>query len=111
EYVIPRNPSGRDQPLTFSGINASTSPDGRSLAFIGGPSGDLVVRNLDTGQERTYPHAVTRRSTPPRWFHDGSSVIVVTKEGDASSGEVFSRVDLQAGTFQPLVARSTNGQV
>ena len=60
EYIVSRMPAAGERPVVFQGLSASWSRDGRSVAFVrGGPQGpelDLMIRDIATGQERSYRH-------------------------------------------------------
>ncbi len=83
------------------------SPDGKSIAFKRHHPGsedayDLVVRSLETGEERTYLTSLgTSGSGAPVWFHDGSGVM--TGIGAAPQRSLH-RIDLKSGDFKELPA-------
>ena len=112
-FLIHRNPAQGESPLAFIGQGASWSPDGRSLAFIkpsatGAP--ELIVRSVDTGEERSYRQAGMPIVTP-RWLHDGSGVIVqINAQVDGRQASAFHFVDVQTGTFRRLFDRDANGR-
>jgi Tol biopolymer transport system component len=85
---------------TFTGSRfPAWSPDGKAVAFVRGlrgnlGSGDLVVRSLETGQERIYPGTVFRGEL--MWLPDGKSLLVpMTRRNQVS----LYRVNLDAGEF------------
>lgn len=104
-----------DRALIFPGLSASWSRDGR-LAFFRErpalePASDLIIREVTTGQERSYRRAGLMTTGSPLWLNDGSGVIVVVTEQDSgSSVEAFYRLDARSGTFQRLFARDANGR-
>ncbi|MEX2178140.1 MAG: hypothetical protein WD801_05490 [Gemmatimonadaceae bacterium] len=104
------------EPLTsnFIGRNrrAVWSPDGSRVAFIsmrgvGISEPHLVVRAMDTGEERSHglPFQVFNRATRPAWTADGSGVLL---EGGATGDPAPSdfrrmtyRVDVSSGAIEP----------
>lgn len=112
EYVVNRRPAQGERVVTFVGLSASWSRDGRAVAFVRGTNGsdlDLIVRDLDTGQERSYQHAGIS-VVSPRWLSDGSGVIVVVNERlNGQEVPSFQLVDLRTGTFRHLFDRDASG--
>jgi Tol biopolymer transport system component len=112
-YVLPRNPSAADRPLSFPGLSSSWSPDGRSIAFVRGNSGrelDLIVRDVETGEERSYRHEGIGVQSP-RWMPDGSAVLVIVNEQvDGRARATFQIVDLRTGNFRRLFDRDAHGR-
>lgn len=87
---------------SFVGIRPTWSPDGKSIAFKRHHPGstetyDLVVRSLETGDERAYGAS---GNGAPLWFHDGKSVLTGNRRADGTL--TFYRVDLQTGNFKDL---------
>jgi Tol biopolymer transport system component len=84
---------------TFTGSrDAAWSPDGKAVAFRRGlrgryGTGDLVVRYLETGQEKTYAGEV---SGDLMWFPDGKGLLVSMIR--AGRNKLY-RVDLGTGEF------------
>ena len=115
EYIVSRTPAAGERPVVFQGLSASWSRDGRSVAFVRGetqgPELDLVIRDVASGQERSYRHAgITNVS--PRWLPDGSGVILLIREPPgADSKRVFYMVDAQTGAFRRLFDRDSGGRV
>jgi Tol biopolymer transport system component len=75
------------------------SPDGKSLAFTRQRGGvntgnDLVVRSLETGQERKYVGADA--NLQPMWFPDGKNLLVPVKQ---QGRVVLQHVNLETGEF------------
>ncbi len=83
------------------------SPDGQYLAYVSqryGPFGRrssfIVVRSLETGEERELPPKVNMGALPHvRWSPDGRSFAVFG--GDTNRG--IYRVDVQTGQVTPIV--------
>jgi len=113
EFITSRAPSPSERPLVFSGLSGSWSRDGRSVAFVRGTSNfdlDLVVRDLTSGQERSYPHAGISVESP-HWMPDGRALVVIVNERvDGKQRPSFYRVDLASGNFQRLFAVSADGR-
>ena len=78
------------------------SPDGRRIASVtGGPRDAVVVHSLDTSADQTYAlGGVTRRPSRPRWYHDGSALLVRGRDG---SRTVLVRIDLRTSAVSRLV--------
>ncbi len=112
EYILPRNPAPNDRPLHFEGLSGTYSPDGRSLAFVRSTGGLLlIVRNLETGQERSFRRDGLS-AVSPRWLHDGTGVIVtIDDEAGGRSARTFYLVDIRSGEFRRLFERDGNGRV
>jgi len=97
----------------FAGLSAAWSRDGRSVAFVRGQSGvtlDLVVRDVVTGQERSYQHGGIGVQSP-RWMPDGTALIIIVNEKvDGKQRPAFYRVDLAGGNFDRLFPVNTDGR-
>lgn len=86
--------------LRFEGVNSlpSWSPDGKWLAYVSqrGPlpvgwgSRVLVLRSLETGEERVLTPKLDRLSVPlhnpPQWSPDGRTLLVVGRDVKGSQG-------------------------
>jgi Tol biopolymer transport system component len=98
--IGPQSPSGRAEE-TFVGAGPSWSPDGKSIA-VGRPgiSGneEIVVRRLDTGDERTLKSPAVV-SFPFTWFADSRSLLVVAVEDSRRS---WYRVNVDTGGVEKL---------
>ena len=108
ELIAERNPAGARVVQTFKGMSGSWSR-GNKLAFVraGAQGDDLIIRSLDSGDERLYPHAGMSRVSP-RWLHDDSGVVVwIEPEGDGGRSGAFYLVNVDSGTFKWLFARDT----
>lgn len=93
-----------------SNFGTSLSPDGRYLAYYShrpaGPRSDhvLVIRTLETDQERDVPLMLPVRSTffyGPMWFPDGRSALVTFMEPQKPY-LTFYHVDLTTGEAERL---------
>ncbi len=111
EYIVNRNPSPGERPVTFLGLSASWSRSG-SVAFVrnNGNELDLIIRDVTTGHERTYRHPGIGVQSP-RWLPDGSGVIVlVNPQGVGEKRAAFYLADVQTGNFRRLFDRDANGR-
>jgi Tol biopolymer transport system component len=94
--------SGGHVTESFIGIRPTWSPDGKSVAFKRHHPGsadayDLVVRSLESGEERTYPTSIgTTGPGAPVWFHDGKSIMT-------GFGEAIYRVDEKTAEFKQVL--------
>jgi Tol biopolymer transport system component len=79
------------------------SPDGRFLAFIllREPNRTVVVRSMDTGEERELQVGERTIRGPLRWTPDGKAVVVPASE--AGKGENLLRIDVQTGQLTSLM--------
>jgi Tol biopolymer transport system component len=95
---------------SFIGVGPTWSPDGKSIGFKRHHQGtaneyDLVVRSLETGNERTYlTNLGTSGGNGPAWLHDGKAVmtgILKKTKHEQEPGDLYSphRVDLTTGEF------------
>lgn len=100
----------------FVGANRwpSWSPDGKFIAvqrFIwdtmgnieSGPGPDLVIRSLETGEEKTFSNLPSNRwmTGQATWFRDGKTLLLPISDQQAQIS--FYRLDLVSGEFKPLV--------
>lgn len=97
----------------FEGSNlaGALSPDGRRLAYVSrrgplleGPgSMAVVVRALDTGEERDFHSTLHLSGRRPvlRWFPDGESILLTAAEGGTWT---LSRIHAETGAVAPLAA-------
>lgn len=111
EYIVNRNPSPGERPVTFLGLSASWSRSG-SVAFVrhNGNELDLIIRDVETGQERTYQHPGIGVQSPSG-LPDGSGVIVlVNPGGQEEKRATFYLADVQTGNFRRLFDRDANGR-
>ncbi len=94
----------------------SFSPDGRYLAYYvqrgdrndwepGGVT--LVIRSLQTGEERDVPVKLFQVASPIRWFSDGRSVLVSAWNSDPRVD--FYKVDTQTGDYRLLLKNTDSG--
>ncbi len=114
--VVERTGAGANVVQAFSGAVPNISPDGRFVALAA--TDGVVVRSLDTGEERLYEHAGLGFGTGGqylhnRWLPDSSGLIVwITQDGDGGrTGGSFYHLDRATGAFTWLVQRITPGQV
>lgn len=85
-YLIDANGTNRRR-LVQDAHSPAWSPDGRQIAFIGGP-GDLYVLDADGGE----PRRLTQGATAPVWSPEGSK-IAVTIPGEENFTET-SHIDV-----------------
>lgn len=107
--IAERRSTGTRIERTFSGAGGTWFKGDRFAFVRPGPQGnDLIVRSLETGQERAYKHPGISLE-PPRGLSDGSGVIVyVQPAGDGGRpGGAFYRVDVNTGDFGRLFAKDT----
>jgi Tol biopolymer transport system component len=117
--VLERHPSGPGGQApakaitTFPGSGGKWSPDGRSIAFWRSAGTlNLVVRDLDSGEERLYSRTGIRL-LPPVWFQDGSRILVTvieTPEGEEPQKGAYYSVNVQTGAFDRLFPTHTAGR-
>ncbi|MHC4595122.1 MAG: tetratricopeptide repeat protein [Planctomycetota bacterium] len=98
-------------PARFVGNNVSPawSPDGEYLAYYrlsgGGDRGIMVIRSLETGEERELSPPIAGPSgwfanAPMRWSPDGHSILRI---GWHESKNGIYLVDVETGNFTPIV--------
>ena len=96
-----------------SNWGATLSPDGQSLAFYSQrPGPTLVIRNSESGQERTFLIDMGRiKEAPgepgPQWFPDSDAVLVWVEQND-QLGRVFFRVNAETGAAERLGVSKAN---
>jgi Tol biopolymer transport system component len=114
EFVAERNPAGSRIVETFKGQSGTWSR-GNRLAFIrrGGTGvADLIVRAMDTGEERTYLREGGISVQSSRWLHDDSGLIVFRNEQlEPGTGGVFYRVDVASGEWTRLFTKNSTDYV
>lgn len=110
-YLADRRPASSDRVTVLEGLGVSWSRDGRQLAMMRQTSGQtdmtLVVRDLATGQERSY-HTPGLAMYTPQWLPGDTHVVVVV--GEPHGGRTVRachRLDLATGTFTRLFPRDT----
>jgi Tol biopolymer transport system component len=102
-----------------SNLGAVWSPDGRKLAYfsrrgptlVGPGNMAVVIRSLDTGEEREFFSNLefNRRAPIARWFPDGQSLLLSTQDNQGRGS--LHRMDAQTGTVTPLLqALSASGR-
>ncbi len=97
---------------TFVGQNqrAAWSPDRKWIAYHSrrghsryGPGAmSLVVRSVETGEEKVFPSNLQVVRSRPVWFHRGSAIL--EPAGDPQGKISFHKVDLGTGKFELLRA-------
>jgi Tol biopolymer transport system component len=104
QYITARGPAGSTVLQSFPGMVGSWSRTNR-LAYYGGPS-SLIVRDMGTGEERTYRRDGLARVSP-QWLEGTNALVVfVNPEAPGQSGD-FYRLDLASGTSTRMFARDT----
>ena len=104
----------------FWGTNMgpSWSPDGQYLAYhswrgplkIGVPGAlTIVIKSARTGEERDLPVKL-QQAGPVRWFPDGKSFLVFTREDQEGQPHGFYRVNAESGEVS-LIKTVTTGQL
>jgi len=86
------------------------SPDGKSLAYYssseGGGHGIVVIRSMETGQEREIPLETEYgilAAFSMRWSPDGRSILTSQPDGG------LAQLDVASGKFTPIVPPSVRG--
>ena len=94
-----------------SNFNPAWSPDGQSLAYLsrrrpgrGGDSLALVIRSVKSGEEREVPMKIrpAHALSPLRWFPDGRSLLVPSRNELQRRRLGYYRVDLGSGNAELL---------
>ena len=97
----------------FPGEAASWSFDGKAIAFLreaGAAGYQLIVRSVDSGEERSYPHDNVSNMSP-RWLHDSSGFLVgVGGSAHQSTDGAVYFVDATTGRYRLLFPRNANGR-
>jgi Tol biopolymer transport system component len=115
--ITDRSPNASTRSDTFGGFCVSWSSDGKSIAFLRRKSpstpslgNSLIVRSLETGEERSFeqPGIV---SIPPRWFHDGSGLVVLLDATGSGSAGALHLLDLRTNGFRSLVPHNSSGLI
>jgi len=109
ESVAERNPAGSPIIQTFLGQSGIWSR-GNKLAFIrrgGGDVADMIVRDMSTGEERTYRRPGGFAAQSPSWLPDDSGLIVSLNANVDPEGPAFYRLDLASGNLVRLFAKDT----
>ena len=101
DVVSPPQPASRRGNIWFP----DWSPDGRSLAyvFVREPNRTVVVRALDTNEEREYElgERTVGLGAPIRWLPDGKGIAIPAFE--PGRGESLVRIDVQTGRITNLM--------
>ena len=104
--------AGTPSPLVKRHLGADLrpvwSPDGKRIAYVSGqPPERVVIRSMETGEEREYSPKL-RGFSWPQWSPDGRSVTVW---GADSQGRVgLFLVDLETGQLTPALLGKSNGR-
>jgi Tol biopolymer transport system component len=92
-----------------SNRNGVWSPDGQSLAYLAHtPRGVLIrIRSAKTGDDREVP-TVVQPSGPVRWFPNGQSLLVASRDVRVLKGDVgYYRVNVVSGDTELLHQMAT----
>ena len=106
-------------PTRLEGLNKEPdySPDGKHLAYARAknPSASmtnsdfggelLVIRSLDTGEEREIITGLDRMGFP-RWSPDGQSILVVVRNKNNQKG--YYRINVQTGSTETIISPAEN---
>jgi Tol biopolymer transport system component len=104
QYIATRDPGDSTILQSFPGMSGAWSRTNR-LAYYSG-IGTLIVRDMGTGEERTYRQdGLTNVS--PTWLEAANAFVVFVDPGIAGHGGDFYRLDLATGTFTRIFARDT----
>ena len=109
ESLTPPEQIGR---FTGKNYGPDWSPDGQYLAYLSSrdpvPSTGfessgwvLVIRSVETGEERELPLKLTTKPFRPRWSPDGGSLLATTRDHKGRQG--VYRIDAQTGEVKPIV--------
>lgn len=103
--IAERTPGGGRFVEEFSGYGATWVEN--TLAYIRADR-ELIVRSLDSGNERTYQYTFLPLF-PPRVLRDRSAAVVYLFPGadGGRPGGSFYRVDFKSGTFARLFGKDT----
>ncbi|MDA2924007.1 tetratricopeptide repeat protein [Acidobacteria bacterium AH-259-L09] len=105
-------PKKISQRYVGSNLGPDWSPDGRYLAYLSlrdpapTPGFDtagwvLVIRSVETGEERELPLKMTTKRFVPRWSPDGRSLLAAARDHKGRMG--VYRIDAQTGEVLPIV--------
>ncbi|MCH7824554.1 MAG: PD40 domain-containing protein [Acidobacteria bacterium] len=109
ESLAPPEQIGR---FTGENYGPDWSPDGQYLAYVSRrdpvPSTGfessgwvLVIRSVETGEERELPLKLTTKAFRPRWSPDGGSLLATARDHKGRQG--VYRIDAQTGEVKPIV--------
>jgi len=92
----------------FEGLNAGPdfSPDGKYLAYLRHPTGGgtfakLVIRALETGEEREVSPKIRGFGSYALWAPDGRSVLAIAGKSKEDHG--IHQIDIETGAATPVV--------
>jgi Tol biopolymer transport system component len=89
---------------------ASWSPDGKSIAYLSArrpPERVLVIRSIETGEEREYSLPALPIIRNPQWFPDGRSVLLNGVNPQSRTGGWYL-VGLEKGQVTPALVGQTD---
>jgi Tol biopolymer transport system component len=107
--IAQRTGTGANVIRTLTGSAPAISPDGRKVV-VNVKEGELLVRSVDTGAEKSYSHPGIGFGTGGqylhnRWLPDGSGLVCWIAEPGGGS---FYSLDLTSGIFTRRIARVTS---
>ena len=88
------------------GHSVSLSPDGRKLAFCGGPNGDIYVNELASGVPTRLTVDPDTEHDSPVWSPDGTRIIFGAVAGKARRG-IYQKPSSGAGAEELLLVPET----
>lgn len=91
--------------LVNSTFGARVSPDGKSLAYYSirtGPEHLVIIRTIETGQERDFRPSARLPRSAPAWFPDGRSLLI-TEYDFQKPGTTFVRLNVSSGEEEVLL--------
>ncbi len=102
--------------LSFEGFNhwPTFSPDGKNLAYISqrprgsGYSRVLLIRSLETGEERELSPENIEIVRSPLFSPDGRSIFIST---ESTLGLDFYQIDIETGAATPVVLSDEQGEI
>lgn len=108
------NPARLVDTFVGANLNPAWSPDGKSIGYMsirsgsaagGGYVASLVIRSLETGQERVI-NKPFRYGSKPIWFPDGQNILEFARNDQGSA--VLYKVALKTGEVSQLVNTGTS---
>lgn len=109
--TVTKAPALADERFVNSNAGASISPDGKFLAhYVFRPDFEsmVVVRDLETGQERDLRPALLGFRDRPVWFPDGRSLLITTYEAPNPGVNLF-RLSLASGEKELVLNLAKRG--
>ena len=93
-------PARLDRRYAAENWDPTYSPDGRSIAYLSAHRDSVfvtvVIRSLETGEERELPTAL-RTASNLRWLPDGSSLLLLGGDYDRDNLSHLHRIDVRSG--------------